>query len=118
MKKSFLALLLLSSFGAVSAPLLPEVDTINVAVRTIYPPEMNTVQDAATWLLEPLEYKIITDYPAPSTASLILSQQIPAVAKMHRTMPVLHALQLLIGEDNTIILDKKHRLITFGRGTK
>lgn len=118
MKKSMLTLLLLSSFSACAAPMLSEVDTINVAVRTIYPPEITTVEGAANWILEPLEYKIITEYPAPSTASLILSQPIPAVAKMHRTMPVLHALQLLIGEDNTIILDKKHRLITFGRGTK
>ncbi|NAW91694.1 MULTISPECIES: hypothetical protein [unclassified Vibrio] len=118
MKKLILPLLLLSSFGASSARLLPEVDTINVAVRTIYPPEIRTVNEAAKWILEPLEYEIITEYPAPSTASLILSQPIPAVAKMHRTMPVLHALQLLIGEDNTIILDKKHRLITFGKGNK
>ncbi|MDC5711161.1 hypothetical protein [Vibrio europaeus] len=109
-------LLGLCSFVANSAPLLPEVDTLQVSVRTVYPPEITNVKGAVEWLLEPLEYHVITDYPAPSTAKLILSRPIPTVAKMHRTMPVTHALQLLIGQDNTIIVDKKHRLITFGRG--
>nr|WP_257214484.1 hypothetical protein [Vibrio coralliilyticus] len=113
-----LLLLLASTSVAKAAPLLPEVDTLQVSVRTIYPPEITTVQGAIEWLLEPLEYTVITEYPAPDSAKLILSQSIPAVAKMHRTMPVTHAVQLLIGEDNTIIVDRKHRLITFGRGHK
>lgn len=95
---------------------LPEVDTLQVSVRTIYPPELVDVKDAVDWLLEPLGYYVVTEYPAPDSAKLILAQSIPPVAKMHRTMPVLHALQLLVGSDNTIIVDKKHRLISFARG--
>ncbi|HAS6111701.1 TPA: hypothetical protein I7139_21425 [Vibrio vulnificus] len=99
-----------------AAPRLPDVDTLQVSVRTIYPPELSTISQAVDWLIEPLGYYVITDYPAPESAKMLLAQPIPPAAKMHRTMPVLHALQLLIGEDNTIIVDKQNRLITFSRG--
>lgn len=118
MKKTLSILLLsaLSSWHVQAVQRLPEVDTLQVSVRTIYPPELSTVAQAVDWLIEPLGYYVITEYPAPDSAKTLLSQPIPPVAKMHRTMPVLHALQLLIGEDNTIIVDKKNRLITFSRG--
>ncbi|CAH1237695.1 conserved exported protein of unknown function (plasmid) [Vibrio harveyi] len=118
MKKTLSILLLsaLSSWHVQAAQRLPEVDTLQVSVRTIYPPELSTVAQAVDWLIEPLGYYVITEYPAPDSAKTLLTQPIPPVAKMHRTMPVLHALQLLIGEDNTIIVDKKNRLITFSRG--
>lgn len=110
-----LGALLAPSVHAYTAP-LPEVDTLHVSARTIYPPELNTVGEAANWLLEPLGYHIIADYPAPTSAAAILKQPIPTAAKMHRTMPVTHALQLLIGEGNTIVVDRKNRLITFSKG--
>ncbi|MGF1894066.1 hypothetical protein L4D18_21840 [Vibrio campbellii] len=118
MKKPLSILLLsaLSSLHVQAAQRLPEVDTLQVSARTIYPPELSTVGQAVDWLIEPLGYYVITEYPAPNSAKTLLNQSIPPVAKMHRTMPVLHALQLLIGEDNTIIVDKKNRLITFSRG--
>jgi len=101
---------------SISAAPLPEIDTLQVSVRTIYPPELSNVKQAVDWLLEPLGYYVMTDYPAPESAKMLLAQPIPPVAKMHRTMPVLHALQLLVGEDNTIIVDKQHRLISFSKG--
>jgi type IV pili sensor histidine kinase/response regulator len=110
-----IAALLAPSVQAYNAP-LPEVDTLHVSARTIYPPELNTVGQAAEWLLEPLGYHIITDFPAPTSAKSILQQPIPTAAKMHRTMPVTHVLQLLIGEGNTIVVDRKNRLITFSKG--
>ncbi|MGF1803889.1 hypothetical protein L4C31_01390 [Aliivibrio sifiae] len=48
-----------------------------------------------------------TEYPAPKDANTLLAAPIPMTAKLHRTMPVLDAIQLLIGTDNTILLDKK-----------
>ncbi len=101
---------------SVAAPRLPDVDTLQVSVRTIYPPELTHVEQAVKWLVEPLGYYVTTDYPAPQSAKSVLAQPIPTGAKLHRTMPVLHALQLLIGEDNTIIIDKQHHLISVGRG--
>ncbi|CCN39728.1 conserved exported hypothetical protein [Vibrio nigripulchritudo FTn2] len=99
-----------------SAPLLQEVDTLQVSVRTVWAPEAQTVEDAVEWIIEPLGYSILTEYPAPDAAKMLLNQPIPTAAKLHRTMPALHAIQLLIGIDNTIIVDKKHRLMTFARG--
>ncbi|MFA0196792.1 hypothetical protein AB4501_21795 [Vibrio sp. 10N.222.55.E8] len=95
---------------------LPQVDTLQVAARTLYPPQVTTVGDAATWLLEPLGYHIVTDYPAPKSAQRLLGKPIPTAAKVYRTMPVTHALQLLIGEDNSLIVDREHKLITFSKG--
>ncbi len=96
--------------------MLPEVDPIDLSVRTIYPPELTSVKDAVNWLLQPTDYHLLTDYPAPKSSKTIIEQKIPAVARMHRTMPILHAIQLLIGEDNTIIIDRKHKIISFGKG--
>ena len=113
---SLLLMATLFSGASYAIERLPEVDTLQVSVRTIYPPELIDVEDAVEWLVEPLGYYVVTEYPAPDSAKLLLAQPIPPVAKMHRTMPVLDALQLLIGNDNTIIIDKKHRLISFTRG--
>ncbi|MFA0012020.1 hypothetical protein AB4391_01540 [Vibrio lentus] len=118
MKKRTLSALLAGSLlapCAFSAP-LTDVDTLQVSARTLFPPEMKTVGEAAKWLLEPLGYHIVTDYPAPKSAKAILSHPIPTAARMHRTMPVTHALQLLIGQDNTLIVDREHKLITFSKG--
>lgn len=118
MKRPLLLLLATTLFSGASHAVerLPEVDTLQVSVRTIYPPELTNVEDAVEWLVEPLGYYVVTEFPAPESAKVLLAQPIPAVAKMHRTMPVLHALQLLIGNQNTIIVDKQHRLISFARG--
>ncbi len=95
---------------------LPDVDTLHVSARTIYPMELTTVGEAVHWLLDPLGYHVVTDYPAPKSAKALLDKPIPTAAKMHRTMPVTHALQLLIGEKNSLIVDRQHRLISFSEG--
>ena len=109
-------LLLMASVNVNAAPYLAEVVPLQVAVRTVWPPELTTVEDAVTWLIEPLGYELTTQYPAPSSAEDILGAPIPTGAKLHRTMPVLDAIQILIGTDNTILLDKKHRLLSAARG--
>ena len=109
-------LLLMASVNVNAAPYLAEVDPLQVAVRTVWPPELTTVENAVTWLIEPLGYELTTQYPAPSSAEEILNGPIPSGAKLHRTMPVLDAIQILIGTDNTILLDKKHRLLSAARG--
>ncbi|GLR76826.1 hypothetical protein [Aliivibrio sifiae] len=99
-----------------AAPLLNNVDPLQVSVRTVWPPELTTVRHAIDWLITPLGYQVVTEYPAPKNANTILNVPIPASAKLHRTMPVLDAIQILIGSDNTILLDKKHRLLSVARG--
>ncbi|OCH45169.1 hypothetical protein A6E02_11025 [Aliivibrio fischeri] len=118
MKNTIMALSLLSvlSCSAFATERLDDVDTLQVSIRTVWPPELTTSKQAITWLVEPLGYQLTTEYPAPKDADTLLSVPIPMAAKLHRTMPVLDAIQLLIGTDNTLLLDKKHRLISVARG--
>lgn len=115
MKKTLCALALMVCAGTNTA-FAKEVDTLQVSVRTVYPTTVNTVGDAVKWFVEPLGYYVLTDHPAPASAKALLAKPIPMEAMMHRTMPVLHAVQLLIGQNNTIIVDKKNRLITVSEG--
>ncbi|EGQ9333595.1 TPA: hypothetical protein P7K80_001932 [Vibrio cholerae] len=116
MKKTLLVLMLSALSGTAIAEKLPTLDPLDTTVRTVFPNQITTAGEAVKWLVEPLGYYVVTDYPAPATASQLLSQPLPDKAKIHRTMPVLHAVQLIIGEDNTIIVDKTNLLMTFSRG--
>ena len=115
MKKTIYALMLALSAGSHVAA-ANEVDTLQVSVRTVYPAHVTTVHEAMQWFVEPLGYYVLTSHPAPETAQSILAKPIPQEAMMHRTMPVLHAIQLLIGRNNSIIVDKKNHLITVKEG--
>lgn len=89
------------------------LDPLAVWVRTVYPEDITTVGEAVQYLLEPTGYKVVGAYPAPSDAITIINSRVPAIAKVHRTMPVMDALQLLIGNDNWIVVDRNHKLISF-----
>ncbi|WP_116893177.1 hypothetical protein [Pseudomonas savastanoi] len=89
------------------------LDPMAVWVRTVYPEDIQTVGEAARYLLEATGYRLVVAYPAPSDAISIVNSRVPAIAKVHRTMPVMDALQLLIGNDNWIIVDRNHKLVSF-----
>lgn len=113
MKKALLPLCLLCSF---SASALQNIDPIDVAARTTWDDNTTTVAHAVEWLLEPTGYEIQTEFPAPAATASLLKQPIPPSMKLHRTMPIIDALQLLVGLDNTVIIDRKHQLIAFEKG--
>ncbi|MUK76588.1 hypothetical protein GNP84_06665 [Aliivibrio fischeri] len=117
MKRGLLALgFMAMACNATADSMAIDIGALQMPVRTIYPENITQVSDAITWLIEPVKYRILTDYPAPESAVLLLNKPIPAIAKINRTMPLIDAIQLLIGEDNTIIIDNEHQLITFSRG--
>lgn len=93
-----------------------QVDALQVSVRTVFPDSVSTVGDAIRWYVEPLGYYVLSAHPAPISAKAMLDRPIPETAMIHRTMPVLHAIQLLIGQGNSIIVDKEHKLITVKQG--
>ncbi|HHY0571708.1 TPA: hypothetical protein ACVU5J_003941 [Vibrio parahaemolyticus] len=93
-----------------------QIDALQVSVRTVFPDSVSTVGDAIRWYVEPLGYYVLTTHPAPTSAKAMLNRPIPEAAMIHRTMPVLHAIQLLIGQGNSIIVDKEHKLITVKQG--
>lgn len=118
MKKILLIAFALSGVAnPVLAKPLSTLDPLSLAVRTVWDEDdVKTVGDAAKWILEPQGYHITTQYPAPKEAAKIAAGSIPPSMKMHRTMPVIDALQLLIGTENTIIIDRQHKLISFANG--
>ena len=89
------------------------MDPLSLYARTVYPEDAKTVGDAARYLLEPTGYRLVTNYPAPNDAVSLAGERIPPIAKIHRTMPIIDALQLLIGTDHWIVIDRNHRLISF-----
>jgi len=89
------------------------VDPLSVYMRTVWPEDVKTVRQAIDYLLEPTGYRLTTRYPAPREAALLVDKPIPPIARMHRTMPVLDALQLLVGLDNYVVVDHAHHLVSF-----
>lgn len=94
----------------------PVIDTLSIYVRVVFPDNVKTVGDAVEYLIEPTGYRLATSYPAPRDASLMVSKRLPPIIKIERTMPVIDALQILIGVDNTIVVDPVHKLISFSKG--
>ncbi|MCG9625365.1 hypothetical protein L1D34_10970 [Vibrio mediterranei] len=106
-----------SSAASIAAPKPKTVDTLSDTVRTIvWPKEASTVKEAIIWVTKPLGYTLITEYPAPPSAAEVLAKPIPESTKPKRVMRVMDAIQLLIGKENTIIVDNTHRLLTVQRG--
>ncbi len=89
------------------------VDPLTVYMRTVWPEDVQTVRQAVDYLLEPTGYRLVTRYPAPREAALLVDKPIPPIAKVHRTMPVLDALQMLVGLDHSVVVDHAHHLVSF-----
>lgn len=94
------------------------VDPLSGYMRTVFPKEIDTVRGAVQYVLEPTGYKLVSEYPAPMSANILLNQRLPLSIKVVRTMPIIDVLQLLVGTDNTIIIDPAHRLISFEKGKR
>lgn len=89
------------------------IDPLTVYMRTVWPEDVTTVRQAIDYLLEPTGYRLVTRYPAPREAALLVDKPIPPIAKIHRTMPVLDALQMLVGLNNYVVVDHAHHLVSF-----
>lgn len=89
------------------------VDPLSVYMRTVWPDNVTSVRVAVDYLLEPTGYRLVTAYPAPREAALLVDKPLPPIARMQRTMPVIDALQLLAGLENYVVIDRVHRLVSF-----
>lgn len=98
-----------------SEPVRVNVDPLSLYVRTVWPEDVKTVSAAVSYLLEPTGYRLTLNYPAPSDALKLAERSIPPIAKLHRTMPMVDAIQLLIGLDNYVIIDHRNKLVSFSR---
>ncbi|WP_263147653.1 hypothetical protein [Pseudomonas sp. RIT-PI-AD] len=111
--KFLVVLALIPTFATAKDEQLVTIDPLSLYARTVYPEDVKTVGDAARYLLEPTGYQLVVVYPAPKDASNIYKRKIPPIAKVHRTMPIIDALQILIGNDNWIVIDRNNKLISF-----
>lgn len=94
------------------------VDPLKGYARTLFPDDTKTVREAVIYLLEPTGYRLITHGAAPYDSNALVDRAIPVSAKIVRTVPVIDALQILIGTENTIIIDPAHKLISFEKGVR
>lgn len=94
----------------------PDVDPLSIYVRVVFPDNIKSVRDAVSYLLEPTGYRLMTAYPAPRDAELLVNKRLPPIIRIERTMPVVDALQILVGVDNTVVVDPAHKLISFRKG--
>ena len=123
MNRLILILLLLSPY-TYAAPIVTSnvpstnipIDPLTLSIRTVWGPDIKTVKDAVHWIIEPIGYRLVTSYPAPKESATMAQSTLPPAIKMHRTMAILDALQLLIGTENTVIIDKRNHLISFQKG--
>jgi len=90
-----------------------DIDLTTVSVRTVWPENAKTVREASQYILDTIGYRLVTEYPAPSEANKLADQKIPPIAKVHRTMPIVDVLQMLIGFDNYVVIDHAHKLVSF-----
>ncbi|ENZ3603409.1 MULTISPECIES: hypothetical protein [Pseudomonas] len=111
--KVLVFLALIPSFAMAKDEQPIKIDPLSLYARTVYPEDVKTVGDAARYLLEPTGYQLVVVYPAPKDAVDMYQRKIPPIAKIHRTMPIIDALQILIGNDNWIVIDRNNKLISF-----
>lgn len=94
------------------------IDPLRGYTRTLFPDDVKTVREAVIYLLEPTGYRLRTHGAAPYDSNALVDRAIPVSAKIVRTVPVIDALQILIGTENTIIIDPAHKLISFEKGVR
>ena len=110
MKKILLFLIAL----AVSNLSIVQANPLSIPVRMTYPETTKTVADAVEWLLFSTEYKIVRGF---QNAEMILGQPAPVQHNNENVvLPLLDAVASIVGEENTIVIDHKHKLITVIRG--
>lgn len=89
------------------------LDPLHLKVRTIYPEGITTVGEAAKFLIEPVKYRLVTAYPAPDESAGIAAAKLSPLARSKKIMSIEKALLTIIGEENRLVVDHEHKLISF-----
>ncbi len=86
---------------------------LKAQVRFMLPPHVNTVAQAAAWLLEPHGYRLLLTDNAPREASAIALQSLPAGLPKGRVMSIEDALLAITTSDQAVVIDNEHQLVSF-----
>lgn len=92
-----------------------EIDPLKLYIRTDFPPNLQTVEDGARWLIESSGYTLLLSYPAPTDAQDMAAKPITPMARLKRTMTIEDALLTLIGPENYLVVDRKNKIVSFTR---
>lgn len=93
-----------------------EYDQLQLRVYAHYPSDVVTIKEAAKYLLDVTEYKLVTNAElstAPMQSNVIGRNGIGTLARVNQMMTIEQALWLLIGRDNQLVVDHSHKLISF-----
>lgn len=111
MKKGIFLILLLLSQGALAG----NYNALKMQTRTIYPDEIVSIEGAMVYLLEPSGYQLVV-YPvvntAPKESSVIVAQALSPLARTREVMTIEKALLQVIGNENALVVDHEHKLIS------
>ncbi len=93
-------------------------NSLKSQTRLYLPAGIKTVAEAAQYFISPHNYKVMYRGNAPGEAYRISQQTLPATMPRGSVMTVENALLTLIGNDQILIVDTEHKLISFGRRTE
>ncbi|MCF2829709.1 MULTISPECIES: hypothetical protein [unclassified Pseudoalteromonas] len=91
-------------------------DQLEIKMRTSYPTDTVTVKEAVDYLLEPTDYKLDIYNKHAKGAIEIGYGRVSPINKRVRTMSIYDAIQGLIGQNNTILVDHTNKLVSFQSG--
>ena len=98
---------------SITAPAFAYDNPFRIRVRASYPLGMRTVEQGANYLLDTIDYRLILHPPAPAEARRIAGMSIGPLARTGGIVPLEEALLLLVGENNQVVVDHEHKLVTF-----
>lgn len=94
---------------------LPSVQPLERLTRTRIPPSARTVEQAASWLLEPSGYRLLLVCDGcPAEAAEIGRKPISPLGLKPQLTTVKRALVLVAGSDVRLLVDDQARLVSFG----
>lgn len=101
-------------FTDMPAP-LASVQPLERLTRTRIPPSSRTVEQAASWLLEPSGYRLaLTCTGCPTEAAEIARKPISPLGLKPQLTTIKRALVLVAGSDVRLVVDDQARLVSFG----
>jgi len=93
----------------------PTVPPLEMLTRTRIPPSAHTVEQAASYLLEPAGYRLVLSCAGcPAEAAEIGRKPISPLALKPQLTTIKRALVLVAGSDAHLVVDDNARLVSFG----
>lgn len=90
------------------------VNPLRIQTRMQWPSHVDTIGEAARYVLAPTGYQLVTMPPAPREAVAITTRPISPQAIQFRTLPIDEALLAIAGPGIKLVVDTQNKLVSFG----